>query len=91
MKRENNIIHTKENPIKDVNKKIYPIEKEDQEIMRLEKTCDILGIALKVEMVITLVVVTFAVVFNGFPNIADFQIDYKKASISTKSDYNTKI
>ncbi len=83
MKKENNIIHTKENPMQDIHKELYPIEKEDKEIMRLEKTCDIMSILLKVEMVITLVVVTFAFMFNGFEGKV-IPSEYKQASISTE-------
>lgn len=88
MERNSNIVHTKENPI---NEKLYPIEKEDREIMRLEKTCDILSIALKVEMAITLAVVTFAFIINGLPSNIKYQANYKQPSISTEIEENTKI
>lgn len=102
MERNNNVIDTKDNPMKNFSKEdmknynyyknaltlsekdIYALVKEDREIQRLEKTCDILGAALKVEAVITLVVLTFAVIFNGFPSTKQVEKEYKKASISRK-------
>lgn len=91
MERKNNINFTKENPVRKVNEKLYPIEKEDREIMRLENTYDILSIALKVEMAITLVVVTFAFIVNGFPEINEYQERDYETSISSEVEYDTEI
>ena len=90
MEKESNKIYTKENPIENVNKKLYPIEKEDREIMRLEKTCDILSVALKVELAITLVVVTLAFIFNGFTDDMKYQEKYTNQSISAEKLYDNK-
>ena len=79
MRKESNLISTKENTI---NEKLYPIEKEERQIMRLEKACSILSIALKVEMVITLVVMTFAFIAEGFPSSLKYQEKNEKSSIS---------
>ena len=84
MENLNKKIYTKENPIKKVNEKLYPIEKEDREIINLEKTCDLLSIALKVELVITMVVVTIAFIFNGFTFSPEEKIEHKSVSISTE-------
>lgn len=91
MERVNKKIYTKENPIKKVNEKLYPIEKEDRQIMRLEKTCDILSIALKVEVAITLAVMTFCAAVNGFPSIDEIEAEYKSAGIVIENDNNEKI
>lgn len=64
MKIESSIIHTKENID---SKEVSLIKKEEQELMRLDKTANILGAIVKVEMVITLILMTFYTVLNGFP------------------------
>lgn len=64
MKRESSIIHTKENID---SKEVSLIKKEEQQLMRLDKTANILGAIVKVEMVITLILMTFYTVLNGFP------------------------
>lgn len=107
MKKESNIIDTKENLIKNfskeqmeiynyyksqfsyVDKELYPTIKEDKELIFLEKGCNILSSILKVELVLTLIIVTFVVMFNGIPNNNEPSIKYKQASIS--EEYNTKI
>lgn len=64
MKRESSIIHTKEN----INsKEVSLIKKEEQELMRLDKTANVLSVIVKVEMVITLVLMTSYAILNGFP------------------------
>lgn len=69
---------------------LIPVQKEDKELMMLEKSCDILSTIFKVQLVITLIIVTCIVMFNGFPN-TDTQVKYKQASISFEVDYNSKI
>ena len=91
MKKESSIIDTKEKPINNFSKEHYLIEKEDRQIMRLEKTCNVLSTVLKLEMAITLVVVTFAFIFNGFPNDVELTEKYKRESASIEVDYGTKI
>lgn len=86
MKRENNIVSTKENPTENFSKELYPLEKEDQEIINLEKTCNILSTILKIEFVVTLIVIAFVFVFNEVSDNVKSQDDYKQASISTKID-----
>ena len=86
MKREKNIISTKENPVENFSNKLYPIEKEDQEIMNLEKTCNILSKILKIECVVTLIVIAFVFVFNEFSANTQIQENYKQTSISTQID-----
>lgn len=65
MKRESSIIHTKEDSVD--SKEVYLIKKEEQELLRLDKTANILSAIVKVEMVITLILMTFYTVLNGFP------------------------
>lgn len=64
MKRESSIIHTKENID---SKEVSLIKKEEQQLMRLDKTANVLSVIVKVEMVITLILMTFYTVLNGFP------------------------
>lgn len=91
MERENKKIYTKENPTKKVNEKLYPIEKEDRQIIRLEKTCDILSTILKLEVAVTLAVMTFSVIVNGFPNFDEIEAEYKSAGIVIENENNAKI
>ena len=105
MKKESNLIDTKENIMNNkeesynyyksnlpacTDKEIYSLIKDDKEIALLEKGCNILGKILKVEAVITLIVITFAIIFNGFPENAKSQGNSKKVSISQEIDYNIK-
>lgn len=90
MERKSNKNYTKENPGRKINEKLYPMEKEDREIMRLENTYDILNIALKIEMAITLVVITFAFIVNGFPEINEYQENAYQTSISSEVEYDTE-
>lgn len=64
MKRESSIIHTKENID---SKEVSLIKKEEQQLMRLDKTANVLSVIVKVEMVITLVLMTSYAILNGFP------------------------
>ena len=80
MKKENNKISTKEN----LNNALYPIEKEDQEIMKLEKACKILSNTLKVEVLLTIAIMTVVWGFNGFSNQTSNISEYKETSIVTK-------
>ena len=66
MKRESSIIHTKEDLIAN-NQEAYLIKKEEQELIRLDKAENIMSIIVKVEMAITLVLMTFYTILNGFP------------------------
>lgn len=101
MKKESNIIDTKENSVKNFRRELYPAkrndkemllaEKEERAIKRLEKTCDILSVLLKVEIAITLVVVTFAFIFDGFSNTIPSQTKYQQASVSERVNEYTKI
>ena len=63
MKKESSIIHTKENSIKGDN---YLIKKEEQQLIRLDKTANVLSVIVKIEMVITLVLMTSYAILNGF-------------------------
>ena len=101
MKKESNIINTKENSeknfrkenllVKKDDKQILLARKEEREIMRLEKTCDILSVLLKVEVAITLVVITFAFIFEGFSFDSQMKNRYQQAIISEKNNEETKI
>ena len=88
MEMKNNVNYTKENP--KVNEKLYPIDKVDREIMQLEKTCDILSIALKVELALTAVVVVFAFVVSKLPVDLDKAMN-EQTSISAQVSYQEEV
>lgn len=109
MKKESNMISTKDELIKNFSKEqmeiynyykskfsysdqaLVPAQKEDKELIFLEKGCNVLSVIFKAELVLTLLVVTFVVMFNGFPGDSQSQVKYKEASISTEIKYNPKI
>lgn len=49
-------------------KECYALIKEDRAIKALEKTCSVLTFMVKVQAVITLVLLTFVFMNNAFPN-----------------------
>lgn len=68
----------------------YALIKEDRAIKTLEKTCNILASAIKVQAVITLALLTFAFVNGMFPNN---NVQYENKTVSMYSDvkHDTKI
>ena len=78
------------NQFKCTDKECYALIKEDRAIKTLEKTCNILTWMIKVQAVITLVLLTFAFMNNAFPN-DNIQNDYKKVSAYSAVEADTKI
>lgn len=93
MKKENNLISTKDKLIENFtaeqleifefyksqfsyNDKLLPVEKEDKELVFMEKTYNILQNIFKVEVILTLLVVTFAVIFYIIPENKEAQVKY---------------
>ena len=57
------------------NEELYPVVKEDKELVFLENTYSVLKTIFKAEIVISLLVVTFVFIFTGTPKQ---QIQYKQ-------------
>lgn len=97
MKRKNNVIDTKEHPIKNFSKEelerydyyknqlnysdneCLALIKEDRAIETLEKSCNILTSIAKIQAVITLILLTFAFMYDVFPN-DNARIRYQQTS-----------
>lgn len=105
MKKESNIISTKDELIKNfskeqmeiynyykskfsyANEELYPVVKEDKEMVTLENTYKLLKTIFKYEVIITLAIVSFVFIFNKTPNS---QIQFKEAYSIQDIDVKTK-
>ena len=61
-------------------KECYALVKEDRAIATLEKSCNVLASIAKIQAVITLVLLTFAFMYDVFPN-NNANIKYQETSI----------
>ena len=71
-------------------KECYALIKEDRAIKRIEKTYNALTTMLKVQVVITLSLLTFAFIYDAFPS-GNIKYNHKEVSISKEIEQNTKI
>lgn len=99
MKKESNLIDTKEkiidsfskeqmetyeyykNSFSYSNEELYPVIEKDKELVLLEKWYDFLKKVFKIEAVLTLIILTIMIVFNGISN-NNFEIKYKSAKFN---------
>lgn len=68
----------------------YALIKEDRSIKVLEKACNILSTIVKVQAVITLALLTFAFVYDVFPNNT-IKFEYQELSVHSEIEHDTKI
>ncbi len=106
MKKESNIISTKDELVKNfskeqmdiynyykskfsyANEELYPVVKEDKEMLVLENTYKVLKKIFKAEVIASLIIVTFVFIFNGAPKS---ETQYRKAvSAQTVEDIENR-
>lgn len=68
----------------------YALIKEDRAIKTLDKACNILTTIVKVQAVVTLALLTFAFMYDIFPN-NNIKFEYQELGIYSEIEHNAKI